>query len=238
MKVAVCYICVTQSPDAENYASRFAATYRQHQAGYEHDLLIAFNGGLPSPNQHVLRMLRLFFPYSWPRENHPGWDIATFIEAAKGPCAEYRLLVCLGESAHFHRAGWLKRLVEAAEKHGPGMYGILSSNAVRPHLNTSAFAVTPGWLAQWPVPLDKKQRYNFEHGAKPFWRFVENQSRAVRLVTWDGEWKPRDWRKPENIMWRGDQSNCLVWTKHTERWFHAEPQTRQRWSRNADQKYQ
>jgi hypothetical protein len=36
------------------------------------------------------------------------------------------------------------------------------------------------------------------------------------MVTWDGEWRRKDWRTPQNIFRRGDQSNLLVCDHHTE----------------------
>jgi hypothetical protein len=56
----------------------------------------------------------------------------------------------------------------------------------------------------------------------------------VRLVTWDGDWSPRLWREPPNILWKGDQSNCLVRCNHLDRFDAASPAVKARWSKLAD----
>jgi hypothetical protein len=149
------------------------------------------------------------------------------------------MMLCFGESVHFHRAGWLKRFVEAWEKHGPGMYGAFASNVVRAHINTTGFCCSPALLRQSPFrPHDKKTRYAWEHGRNAFWRFVQARGFAVRLVTWDGDWHPRAWRTPPNILWKGNQSNCLIRCNHCERWEQARPDIKGKWSRWADAPFQ
>lgn len=236
MKVAIAYICVTNGRETANYGARFAATYHQFPAGIDHDVFMVCNGGPLSKERGLL--FSSMSPSFFPRQNDAGWDITGFMDAAKGPCKDYDLMLCLGESVYFHRAGWLKRFVEAWESVGPGFYGALSSFAIRAHLQTSAFVCAPWMFGHYPEPIKSKaDRYAFEHGPKAFWRRIENKRLPVRLVTWDGVWKPREWRKPQNILWRGDQSNCLMWNNHVDRWFKANRQTRERWSRNADQPF-
>jgi len=104
-------------------------------------------------------------------KERPGYDVSAYIDAARGPCRDYDIMLCLGESAYFHRAGWLKRFVDAWQKIGPGMYGAFSSNAVRGHLNTTGFCCPPKILAEYPCKIrTKDDRYQFEHGAQSLWR--------------------------------------------------------------------
>ena len=67
------------------------------------------------------------------------------------------------------------------------------------------------------------------------WRRVAAMGLPVRLVTWDGEWRPEEWRQPENILWKGDQTNCLMWCNHVDRYFEAAPDTRWKWERATNQ---
>lgn len=236
MKILVAYVVVTGGPVAANYAARFVSTYHENPPGLAHDTLIICNGG-PLPLDEALIFSSLH-PIFLPRVNDPGWDISAFIDVARGAGSNYDAIFCCGESVHFHRQGWLARLVSAWERHGPGMYGPLSSNTIRGHLNTTAFLCPPSLLAKYPSAVfDRKSRYEFEHGERSFWRRLSMKNIPVRLVTWDGEWTPKTWRVPANILWRGDQSNCLVWECHTENWLHSDLGTKQNWSRMADAQF-
>lgn len=167
--------------------------------------------------------------------SNEGWDIQGYIEAARSPCASYDAMLCLGESNYFHRDGWLKRLAEAWEKHGPGFYGPYSSHAVRAHLNTTAFFCPPDLLKRYPFHVStRQQRYEVEHGEGSFWRRAAAQGMPAMLVTWDGEWEPFRWRMPRDILWRGDQSNCLMWCNHSDGYANASRGVKAEWARRAD----
>jgi hypothetical protein len=196
-------------------------------------VLIACNGGPLSTE------LSLIFaplnPLMFVRENDPSWDIGAFIDAARGPCKDYDAILCLGESIYFHKEGWLKRYVEAWEKTGPGFYGSFSSNFIRPHLQTMGFFTTPYILQKYPVKiLNRSDRYQFEHGENCIWRRVVSWGLPVRLVTFDGEWEPRMWRMAQNIHYRGDQSNCLMWCNHSDGYANADAKTKAQWARSYD----
>lgn len=236
MKIVLCYICVTNGDATEDFASRFVTTYHEYPPGIEHDTLIISNGGPISTNLTILfsNMNSAMFP----RENDTGWDISGYIDAAKGPCSGYDMMVCLGESNYFHRSGWLKCLVNAWNGHGPGMYGPYSSNAVRAHLNTTAFSCPPMLLQQYPFKVStRKDRYEFEHGENSLWRITSKRGMPARLVTWDGVWMPREWRLPPNILWRGNQSNCLMWCNHSDRYVSVDLRTRESWMRSCDRPF-
>lgn len=236
MKIVVCYIAVANGPITEDYAARFVATYNAYPPGEEHDTLVVCNGGVLKTNIALLfsgMNARMF-----PRENDGGWDISAYIDSARGPCAQYDMMLCCGESIYFHRPGWLRRFVEAWRAIGPGMYGSLSSNLVRTHLNTTGFCCHPLLLADYKKPVRCRQdRYEFEHGKDAFWRQIEKRGMPVRLVTWDGEYEPRSWRCPPNILWRGDQSNLLMWCQHTDRYVNMDNNTKAKWARGADRPF-
>lgn len=232
MKIAVCYTAVARGPITEEYCTRFVTTYNEYPPGVDCDLFVICNGGPLSTSETVLfsGLNAMMFPRS-----NDAWDIGGYHDAAKGPCAGYDMMLCCGESVYFHRSGWMKRLEEAWKKYGPGMYGPFASNLLRSHLNTSAFCVHPILLQN--DSLNYGDRYAWEHGQNAFWRVVWKHGMPVRLVTWDGEWLPREWRSPANILWRGNQSNCLMLCNHTERWANAPIASRLRWSANADRPF-
>ncbi len=241
MKIAVCYIAVTHGKLTDDFASRFVVTYKEYDAEAEHDLFICCNGG---PLSGLLSAIFSYVkPKFYPRENTKGFDIDTYIDMATGPAKDYDMLVCLGESVYFHRHGWLKRLKDAWEKHGEGIYGPFSSHLVRAHLNTTAFCSSPALIADFAKLFwkynDGAGRYDFEHGKGAFWRWVHyTVGKPAMLVTWDGEWKPGEWRLPKNILWRGDQSNCLMWCNHTDAWRDGTNEARRFWSSGADRQFE
>lgn len=236
VKVTVAYIAVAGGSLTEDYCTRFVSTYHEYPPGAEHDLLVLCNGGPLKTSCTVLfsgMNARMF-----PRENDPGWDISAYIHAANGPCADSDIILCLGESNYFHRAGWLKRIVEAWEKHGPGMYGPYATNVIRSHLQTTAFACSPIMLRQYPKKVATGgDRYEFEHGERAMWRLLAARGYPVRLVTWDGEWIPRAFRVPNGIIWRGNQENCLMWCNHTDHFRDADTRLRTNWARSADRPF-
>lgn len=233
MRVAIAYTAVTHGPIVDDYAARFVVTYHEFPAGAEHDLFIVCNGGPLHTSTSLIfngMSARMF-----PRKNDEGFDISGYIAAARGPCAGYDMMLCLGESNYFHREGWLKRLVEAWEKYGPGMYSPYSSNAVRGHMNTTAFCCPPAAIKNYPRRVTCRQdRYEFEHGQQALWRRIHAQGMQTRMVTWDGEWEPHLWRMPRNILWRGDQSNLLMKCNHADGYENADAKTKAVWAARAD----
>lgn len=230
VKWLVVYIAVANGPETTDYCSRFGSTWTAFPPGIDCEIVVACNGGPISKVQ-----AEAFWPLKplfFPRPNDNGYDITAYQDAAlKFDCDA---MCCCGQSVYFHRSGWLKRYDEAWQKFGPGMYGTFSSNLVRQHLNTTGFCIAPDWLNAWPRPQNRKDRYDFEHGTSSISRLVKAQGKPVKLVTWSGIYDSQHWRTPENIMWRGNQSNCLMWCSHTERWFDADSETQTRWSKGAD----
>jgi len=234
LRIVLAYICVSRAERSADLAARFVSSYLEFPPGVNHESLVICNGGVP-PTALGLIFSSLPWPRLWPRQNDSGWDVSGFMHAAQTICSSYDLMLCLGESVYFHRAGWLKRLVEAWEESGPGMYGPFGSFCRRAHLQTTAFCVAPEMFNWYREPVrGKKARYDFEHGENAFWRMIQGRGKPVRMVTWDGVWKPREWRFPENILWRGDQSNCLLRSNHTDNWDQAQQARKTRWSTCAD----
>ena len=235
VKVAVLYCAVVNGPITADYAARFVATWVEYSPDYECDLIVGCNGGiLPSSITLIFAPLNAKF---FPRSNE-GWDIGLHQQAARSACADYDAVLWAGESVYFHRAGWLRRLVECWEHHGPGFYGPFSSNAVTAHLNTTAYFCAPATVRQYPKQVSTRaDRYEYEHSNNALWRRAAAQGLPVRLVTWDGEYEPFRWRMPRNILWRGDQSNCLMFCNHAQGYDNANRAVQAEWARRADQPF-
>ena len=228
--VVVVYIAVQANPLFVHYASQFVDSYKLFEGGGKHQLIVCCNGG-----ELNHRMKPIFDGIDCKFSVRPyddGWDISAYQDVARN--SECDLLVCFGESVRFHRAGWLNRLVDSATEYGEGMYGCLSSHAIRAHLNTTAFAVSPRFLKQYPPVTNKGERYAFEHGPNSLWRRIKASGKEARLVTWDGCWAPGEWRTPQDILWRGTQRNCLIACNHTDNFSGKDETTRRNWAGRAD----
>lgn len=219
-RIVVAYTCAVLKPEHIVLARHFLDTYRQFPGLSEHEAVVICNGGNVCEELRKLFDRQGFRPFV---RSNDGWDIGGYLELADVLGSNCDLLVCFGDSTHFHRAGWLKRLEEAEAKFGPGMYGCFSSYLVRAHLNTTGFAINPKLLWTYPPVHGKEDRYHFEHGPKAIWRRVSEAGYPVKFVNWSGFWDLPDWRWPENILWSGDQSDLLVWNHHTDQYFGSAP---------------
>ena len=232
LKITVLYIAVTNGGNIDAYAPQFARTYLEHPADFPHKLIVVCNGGtLTDRRKEFFKGTGCLF---WERESNSGWDVGAYLEWAKRHAEPDEIILCLGESVHFHRRGWLQRIAQSRLEYGTGMYGLFSSHMVRAHLNTTGFAADARLLAKYPDVFVGDQRYLFEHGYECFWKRISAGGHTAALVTWDGIYFPGEWRDPANIMHRGNQGNLLAWCNHTERWATADPGTKALWSQQSD----
>lgn len=213
MPVTMVYIFPVFGGTHVECAARFVSSYIEHPPGYPHRTMVVSNGGEPTG---IMRSI--FAPLGdceWLTHDNSGFDIGGFQAAA--PHIKDDIMLCFGQWVYFHRAGWLRRMVDAWLQHGHGCYSGTASHASGPHLQTSGFWCPPWLVEQHPHKVvSRSERYDFEHGPNALWRRAANQNLPALLVTWDGEYPLGKWRSPRNIIWRGDQSNCLYWTNHTD----------------------
>lgn len=230
LNILLAYVAVTGGPITHDLCARFVGSYLAYPPEVEHGIVVVCNGGpLPTETAMLFQSLPCQF---FPRANDPGYDISAYMDVAlKFPCD---MLMAAGETIYFHKPGWLRRYVEEWNKYGPGMYGTFTSKLVRPHLNTTGFCVDPKFLRGSHRPQNRKERYEFEHGENAMWRRIQAMGRPTRLVTFDGCYDVPQWRHPPNVLWRGDQSNCLMFCSHCDRYFASDDDTKVRWSRGAD----
>lgn len=236
VKVCAIYVCVTHGPQTADLCARFCSSWNIFPPGVDCDLVIACNGG-PLDTETALLFSGLNAKF-WPRVNDGARDLGAYIEASKTICAEYDMMLCLGESNHFWKASWLKRMVEAVEVYGYGLYGPFATNVVRAHLQTTAFFCAPKFIREYPLQVtDRQSRYEMEHGERALWRRLYKRNIPVKLVTWDGFWSPGQWRLPQNILWRGDQSNLLWHCNHSEKYQEADETRKRKWAQSADRPF-
>jgi hypothetical protein len=233
--ITLVYIYVMGSANYLADAQRFVSSYQQFPPGYDHDTLVICNLG--TPNEHAEKLFAPLPKVWFLAHDNTGQDIGGYIAAASW--AESKLLLCCGAPTHFHRAGWLSRLVDSRLANGPGMYGSSASFERMPHLNSTGFLVDRELLAMYPWKvITKEDRYNFEHfhtvQDHQLWCNLYRNGYRAMLVTWDSEYEWWDWRKPANGYRRGNQSDLLILWQVADMWTDAPPQVKASLARDAD----
>jgi hypothetical protein len=156
--------------------------------------------------------------------------------------SENALVVFMTSRCHFHRAGWLAKLVEAREKHGPAMYGMAANRETWPlHICGRGTTFDSHDFKFYPHRLDDKARDGqfFEVGKNnpdgTLLDWAERRGLPGKLVMFDGVYDKPDWFKPANRFRNGDQSNVLVWDKHTDIFANADEAEKARLIRMAEE---
>lgn len=234
MKIAVLYLKITRRVETYPIATpyevghkRFYNAYREFTPTIPHDLIIVRCGATEGATDfdaiatHYMR----FDGY--------GSDCATYHAVVR--VLDYDLVVCMNTLAYPWRPFWLQPFVEAFKTHGKGVYGATASYESHPHLRTPCIAFHPDIIREYPFrTINREDSVQFESGANNISAWAFRIGYPVVLVTVDGRYFLGDWRKPKNIFRRGDQSNCLIWDRHTDLYRDADPITKQHLAYAAD----
>lgn len=182
------------------YARRFVESYMENPPGdADHEIHVAINGGVAIGEwcRHLFAPLApQFFQH-----NNYGKDIGAYMTAAD--LIDCDLMVCLGAPIHFHRAGWLDRIVMAYLENGPAVYGPWGFHQPRPHLRTTAFWLPPELLIAYPHRVSDRERYAFEHGPESITLWSQKQGFEPMQVTWRGVYSMDAWKplsRAESLM--------------------------------------
>lgn len=234
MKIAILYLKIARR--IESYAiqtpyevghKRFFDAYLKFKPVIPHDLLIVRCGATEGPTDFdAIATYYLRFD-GW------GSDCAAYQHVVR--VLDYDLVLCLNTLAYPWRLCWLEPFVAAIEMHGKGIYGATASFERHPHLRTPAIAFHPDVLRDYPFSTNNRSdSVEFESGPNSISAWSERNGYPTILVTANGRYYRQDWRKGENIFRRGDQSNCLVWDRHTDIYAAAGPEERAGLARAAD----
>lgn len=237
MKVAILYLRIVgksdeNSPDPSYYKSftdRFAKSYLQFEPEIDHDLIIGICGYSSKPDNELDGIASDYRFYSG-----RGWDIGAF--QAIAPTIDCDLLICMATPVYFWRDNWLNPIVSCASINGYGLYGPMTSFENSPHIRTSCFAMHPKLIGEYPYTVNSRERTSlFEsHHQCSFTGFSLSKSIPVKMVTETGFYDVGEWRKHDNIFRRGNQSNCLVWDRHTDIYANASPEEKVRLEKLAN----
>ena len=230
MKPTVVFVHVSGNPDFYDWSLQFLASYENAPPGHDHDTVVVFNG---KPSDEERDMFKILPNVSFFYHDNTGSDIGAYQAVSRELRCE--LAVYFGTTSYVQAPHWLAHMVYASSRHGRGMYGSLASYEISPHLATTGFWCHPSLVAEYPHPvITKSDRYDFEHGPRAFWRHVQRRGLPALLVTWDGEYDWRDWRKPPNIYRRGNQGNCLTFYRHSTNFGLASPANQAIMAHSAD----
>lgn len=212
IRPTVVMVRVVTKPEYRHGEQRLLDSYLKFDAGHPHDLVIIDRCGDSPDDVEFAKHLRY---------DGGGWDCGAWHFASRN--IESDLLVCFNSSTYLTGDGWLKRFVSAVEKFGDGLYGPLASYEIQPHIRTPSMVFQPHVGRDYPMEvLTREDTWRFEvfgfqnQDVPNFTQWVARKDLATMLVTWDGEYDLPDWRKPDNIFRRGDQSNLIVKDRHCE----------------------
>lgn len=196
------------------YSKRFAQSYRTFTPGYNHSLVVVCN--CDKPNDDVRNTFNNI-PCIFVEGDNIGWDIGAYQCVAHSTDAD--MMLCLGSSSHFKRSGWLKRMVDVFQHHGPNLYGAMASQEITPHIRTIGFWFPPELLRNYPHEIvSYDDRHEFEHGLYSFTTWAELNGYKARMVTWSGIYDKSQWNNTvKNGFRNGNQSECLVFDNFTDR---------------------
>lgn len=218
-KITLVYICPVESCGMVyfNYARRFVASYHDFPPEMEHEIIIVSNGG--KPDEKTRTIFSSIKNAKLVENDNVGWDIGAFQKFAG--LIECDLMLCLGASIHFHKKGWLKRMVEAWREKGRGVYGTSCTYEISPHIRPSFIMLDPKLFLAYPYKIrSRKDCLDFESG----WRrrkmnfnvWSENLGYANWMVTWDGIYGIKEWDSPDDVFRKGNQLSMLAFDHHAD----------------------
>ncbi len=223
----LCLVYLAWTPYGIETAERFLASYRRHDPGAEHRLLLLLAG--PEGDRDPWRRAFAAVPHE-ELEVGEGMDLDHYREAAERVAAER--FCFLNTSTEILAAGWLGHLERALLAPGVGVVGATGSwespNAVRPgplrrlrpghpsfpnpHLRTNGFAIGRELLREldWPTGIDKLGAVAVEGGYGSLTRQVQERGLEARVVGRDGvAYPPEEWYESRTFR-RGEQENLLL----------------------------
>lgn len=226
MNVAIVYIYAGMvSPMYDFYCERFLRSYHANDPGMDHSTAIVLNG--VKRNSSFQCLFSSLKNVQFIEHDNSGYDIGGFQAAAMHtPCD---LIVFFGASTFFSRPGWLKRMVESYQKHGPAQYGTMGNRGdvnakVWPHIRTTAFWMEPKLMNDCPFRVKlPMHRHPFEHGQHCFTSWVKKMGLKSWVVSWTGEYEWEHWDMIPNGFHRGNQSNLIAGDHLCEPPFYSTP---------------
>jgi len=220
--IRVVYPIPNESPEVweifKPAVERFCATWRKFPPGCECELVPVLFGD--DPTGKCTQYFHGLPVDAFQEYRGGGCDIgaAQWVAVDSEPGD---FLVALTSRVYFHRPNWLDFLRIARELYGKGLYGTSASmEGGIAHCCTRCYAMDCSMWNSYPFLIESRDQGTFfEVGANNPIGSLNDWVEAIGLPTLmvygDGVRPKPYWFSPENIFRRGDQSNLLVWDKHT-----------------------
>ncbi len=207
---------------------RFCETFRTFPPQADCRLIVMCCSRYPNHEEKRL-FANLGVRVQFHRYDGAGYDIGAHQHFAHEAGNDF--CVNISTRVYFHREGWLKKIMEARDYFGPGLFGTAASREVghkvsrdrlRIHFRTHCYGIEASELREYPLLVNTRERgWMLEHGAfdhaeGTFLEWCQRRPQnAIACVFWDGAWRPEEWFDRPNQFRMGDQSNLLVFDRHT-----------------------
>jgi hypothetical protein len=238
----LCLVYLAWTPYGIECAESFLDSYRGHEAGTPHRLLILLAG----PDEDRTPWKELFSAVSHEvLEVGEGVDLGHYRTAVDRVVAQRYCF--LNTVTTVLVDDWLGRLERALLSPGVGMVGATGSyespNAVRPgplrrlrpgfehfpnpHLRTNGFAMARQLILalDWKADLSRTEAVMLEGSRRSLTRQVQARGLTALVVGRDGVYPPERWRESATFR-SGGQSNLLLADNRTRHYQEAGPLTR------------
>lgn len=211
----------------QNKAMQFAGSYRNNPAGFEHQTVVVCNG--QPANDGTREIFNGVSNCSFLHHDNSGWDIGAYQSAVRSVTAD--LMIFFGAHAYFRRPGWLLRIWEVYEQHGPALYGATGNqgngSSVQAHVRTTGFWCPPRLMEKYPYQVTQGgsggQRYKMEHGRNCLSNFAKSQRYPRLIVGWDDVKPLEQCDSMADGFHRGTQNNLIFGDRLTMPPFHSHP---------------
>ncbi|HEX6153465.1 MAG TPA: hypothetical protein VFZ19_08090 [Solirubrobacterales bacterium] len=232
MTPPLCLVHLCWMPYGLDPPRRFVESYRAHEAGAPHRLLVVFAGAAVEDRRPWQRIFDAV--------EHERLDVGDGIDLDHYRTAvdrfEAERYCFLNTESVVLADDWLGLMDRALAAPEVGIVGATGSyetpNAVRPgplrrlrpghdpfpnpHLRTNAFALERELILEleWPTGLDKLQAVALEGGSRSITRQVQARGLQALVVGRDGAYPPERWREARTFR-RGEQENLLIGDNRT-----------------------
>jgi hypothetical protein len=246
----ICVVHLVWAPLGTAPLERFARSYRQHAAGIDHRLLIAFNGFEEEHSLAAVRGVVADLRHEEIRLPQPRLDLAAYREVAAGE-TRAGVLCFLNSYSELLCAGWLSSLVGQLEGSRVGMVSATGSMESaytawlpvlrlllrpryppfpNPHLRTNAFAIRRETMLdlRWPAVTTKGGALALESGRRSITRQLWAGGLRTLVVGRDGAAYDVDRWHASATFRSGGQDNLLVADNRTQQFASADPVFRRR----------
>jgi hypothetical protein len=244
----ICVVHLVWAPLGPAPLERFARSYREHDAGADHRLLIAFKQfeGAEQLAQTQACISDLDYePLQMPRRK---LDLAAYVAIARQ--VESPLFCFFNSDSELLDGHWLRKLVEHLHVPGVGLVGATGSyerlmeesGALKfvtrpwfdpfpnPHVRTNAFMLRRETILSldWGEVRTKLGAWRLESGKRSVTRQVRDRGLEALVVGRDGKSYASELWYESNTFRNGGQQNLLVADKRTRQFAQSDPAEQRR----------